>query len=50
MKFSELSNEALAKMRAIARPIMDKYVQGADPQAVKALFESIGKVRGSSAR
>ena len=50
MKFNEISKEELARIKAVARPVVEKYVQGADPLAVKYLFESIEKVRGKSAR
>jgi tripartite ATP-independent transporter DctP family solute receptor len=50
MKFNEISKEELARIKAVARPVVEKYIQGADPLAVKYLFESIEKVRGKSPR
>lgn len=50
MKFNEISKEELARIKAVARPLIAKYTQGADPQAVKSLFDSIEKVRGTAVR
>jgi tripartite ATP-independent transporter DctP family solute receptor len=46
MKINDITAEERARFREAAKPVIDKYVKGADPAAVKDLFESIEKVRG----
>jgi tripartite ATP-independent transporter DctP family solute receptor len=45
MKFNELSPEEHTRIKAAARPVVDKYVKAADPQAVKELFDSLENAR-----
>jgi len=45
MAINEIAPEELAKFRAAVKPVVDKYTAGADPAAVKDLFDSIATVR-----
>jgi tripartite ATP-independent transporter DctP family solute receptor len=45
MRINEVAPEEIAKFRAAVKPVVDKYTAGADPAAVKDLFDSIEKVR-----
>jgi tripartite ATP-independent transporter DctP family solute receptor len=45
MKFNEISAQELARFRAAARPVVDKYVKDSDPQAVKELFDALQRTR-----
>lgn len=45
LRINEIAPEEIAKFRAAVKPVTDKYTAGADPAAVKDLFDSIEKVR-----
>jgi TRAP-type transport system periplasmic protein len=45
MRINEVAPEEIAKFRAAAKPVIDKYTSGADQAAVRDLFDSIEKVR-----
>lgn len=50
MKINEISKDELSRIKDAAKPIIQKYTQGADSLAVKYLFESIEKIRGTAAK
>ena len=48
MEVTELPAEEIAKMRAIAKPLIEKYNGEIDGALVKSLQTELGRVRGTN--